>query len=565
MTSRTLQPRAWLYDAEFGAAPSEGSVTLDASNVPYGSADLTIPLTDVSLAEYLDPRTNQRLNLTAWDDAAGAVRAFNLGLRSREVDHTAKTIRLRLETDEAILLTYAPLADIDLWDQRGSLRSVVNRVLSTCSPGAALEASPSPDADVTPRWQQTNLILNHGATDTAGWTATVTGGGAGTVSRTTSAVVREGAAFGTMLRLTMTAASTALASLRYGSSTATNIRGVTPGRIYTTSFWVWHNAGATRSGRIWLGWKNDTNGTVSSVTGTYTVPDQTWTKVSLTAVAPAGASSAAVEVGVSNGLGNGQRLDVAGSMFAEGVRNDSWFNGARANDSTYTYSWTPDASVTPSVRVPIGGEIDPDSLLWPAGVPAWDFLEPLTAGAGLRLFCDENRDWRLIDPDLYSVPGVVSLSPMTTTEGTDLISLADPEVYCTGVVVRYAWTDTQGVNRTKTDTAGTPGLLLVVELNRPWPGAGVAQAILTRRTGQGRVQDVTALAQWDANPAMQASISLPGTLDQIGQVEAVEWGLSNGLMVVRTRALTEIIPGSINAEVGTIDAATGTIDNPTDP
>jgi len=561
----TITRHAWIENvpATYSTTPTipvtEGSVTLDAMNAPYGTAELTVPLTDPSLAEQIDPRDGQRVVLTAGDDERGTSRTFDLGLRSREVDHKQKTIRLSLATDEAILQEYAPLSDIDLWDYRTSLRSVVNQVLGTCIPGASLEASPSPDADVTPRWEQENLILNpRGTVDAAGWASTGTGGATVTVGTIGTTIVREGADVQSALRLTFTTAATGSPALRYGDATTPK---VTPGRLYTFSAFVRQTAGVAKTGRIILRWVSEAGTTIKDATVDTSLTDSAWVKMSVTGLAPAGAARAYLYAGILNGMPASSDLRVTAAVFAEGTKNDVWFDGDRTDDAIYTYDWTPDARTTPSVRVPVGGEIEPDSLVWPAGTTAWEFLQPLTAGAGLRLFCDEQRRWRLIDPAEYSVPGVVSLSPAVATEGTDLISRDDPEVYCTGVLVRYTWTDSQGVSRTRDDLAGTPGIVLTFEVSRPYPGAGVAAAILARRSGQGRVQEVTALARWGATPSQQANVSLPGALDQLGQVEAIEWGLSNGLMVVKTRALTDIIPGSINALTGTINALTGTIND----
>ncbi len=561
MTTPLLRPFATVAIEDSDLPVSEGSVRLDAMSVPYGSASLTVPLTDLSLAEDIDPRDGQRIQLTAGDDERGTSRTFDLGLRSREVDHKQKTIRLTLATDEAILQEYAPLADVDLWDYRTSLRSVVNQVLAACIPGAALEATPHRDANVTPRWEQVNLITNpRGTVDATGWGSSLSGGVAGTVGTIGTSLTVDGAAVGTSLRLSITTTGTGNALLRYGDANGPKVNA---GDLYTFSGWLFHNAGTgiQKNGRLILRFLNAAGATLSEkVVNKSTLLSDSWEKFTVTHLAPPNTDRAILYAGVTNGMPSGTTVRITGAVFAGGTRNDVWFDGDRTDDTSYTYDWTPDARTTPSVRVPVGGEVDPDSLLWPAGVTAWDFLVPLTAGAGLRLFCDEQRRWRLIDPDEYHVPGVVSLSPTVATEGADLISRDNPEVYCTGVVVRYGWTDAQGVRKTKVDTAGTAGVLLVFELERPFPGAGVAAAILSRRSGQGRVQEVTALARWNATPSQQANVSLPGAIEQIGQVEAIEWGLSNGLMNVKTRALTDIIPGSINALAGTINALTGTID-----
>lgn len=561
MTTPILRPTATVEVAGDTVAASEGTATLDAMNVPYAFANVTLPLTAEVDPENIDPRDGVRAVITAGDAVAATSRVFDLGVRSRLIDHKAKTIELELASDEALLQDYAPLADIDMWDYRASLRSLVNQVLTTCVPGAALEASPSLDADVTPRWEQTNLIPNARANvDTTGWASDLSGGITGTVSRATSSIVREGASFGSYVRLSITAGGSGLATLRYGTTAANSPR-VSPGRLYTFSAWVYQDSPGVKTARALISFRNDAYSPLMGYSATVSIPASTWTKVTVTALAPANSAYAALTAGVTNGMATTQQVGVTATVLAEGARNDIWFDGARADDSTYTYDWTPDANTTPSVRVPVGGDIDPDTMRWPAGVTAWEFLEPLIAWAGLRLFCDEQRKWRLIDWAEYSVPGVVALSSTGSVEGTDLITRENPEIWCTGVIIRYRWTDSQGIERTRTDTAGTPGRVMVTEVERPFPGVGVAAATLSRKTGTGRQQEVTALAKWGAIPAQQANISLPGSPEQIGQIEAVTWDLTNGLMQVKTRALTDLIPGSIDALVGTIDSLTGTIDD----
>jgi hypothetical protein len=205
---------------------------------------------------------------------------------------------------------------------------------------------------------------------------------------------------------------------------------------------------------------------------------------------------------------------------------------------------------------------DPDLFNWKPGVTAWDFLAPLCSTAGLRLFCDENRVWRLISPAEYEVPGLVSLAPWNTIDGTDDITRDDPNVYCTGVVVRYRWRDSAGDQQEAYDSAGdTTGPVLLWDYERPYPGPGAAAAMLSRRTGTGRQQNVTVLAQWNVTPGQEAGITLPGALEQRGQVTAVSWTLTDGLMTVDTRGLADLVPGSIDYLAGTIDALVGTIDS----
>jgi hypothetical protein len=173
-------------------------------------------------------------------------------------------------------------------------------------------------------------------------------------------------------------------------------------------------------------------------------------------------------------------------------------------------------------------------------VTAWDFLEPFLPPEGFRLFNDEARVWRLILPATYAVPGVVTVSPSNAVEGSDTISRDDTQVFSTGVVVRYIWTDSKGETRTATDSAGTPESVFVQEFARPYPGPGAAAQILSRRSGTGRTQDVLAVEDWKATPGMEASLTLPDAPLQSGKVVSVEWNFTDPTMRVGTAGLIDI-------------------------
>lgn len=399
------------------------------------------------------------------------------------------------------------------------------------------------DADITAAWVVQNLLGNPSfETNITGWSAA-----------NSSALVRSTAVAGFMgaahLQMTSTAAGTAY--VRRDETVR-----VTPGRLYSLSGYVRNNV-AGRDGRVFIRWLNQQGATIRDVTGSTAISTGEWRRVTVSAVAPANAASAQVFIGATS-VASGETIRVDAVMFTEGPVVP-YHDGSTPADAYYVYSWD-DGTDTTSTRTPIK-EREPSSFTWGVGVTAWDFLDPFMASVGLRLFCDELRTWRLIKPETYTAPGLITLSDAEAVEGDDEINLGDPNAYCTGVAVRYTWTDSNGDRRSRTDAAGLPGNVLLVDIERPWPGAGVAQAMLNRRKGQGRVQEVAALHRWSTTPTMQCVITLPGTYEQLGSVLAVTWGLTDGLMNVRTRELTDIIPGSINALIGSIDSLTGTIDS----
>ena len=107
---------------------------------------------DLTTLDALDPRDDLRIRIDVeFSDGATTVeRSFNLGLRERNIDYEREVIVLTLASDEALLSDYAPLADDTAPLSLGtSLRDVVDYVLDSAIPGAALESSPSWDEDLT--------------------------------------------------------------------------------------------------------------------------------------------------------------------------------------------------------------------------------------------------------------------------------------------------------------------------------------------------------------------------------------------------------------------------------
>lgn len=178
-----------------------------------------------------------------------------------------------------------------------------------------------------------------------------------------------------------------------------------------------------------------------------------------------------------------------------------------------------------------------ESLIWKAGVSAWDFLLNLTAAAGLRLFCDETRAWRLV-PTSYLIAGTVTALASTSKSGTDVIDRSG-DAWVTGVVVRYRWDDSDGVSHERIDAAGEPGRIDILDFDKPYPGPGAASARLNRLRGQGRQQSAVTFARITTTPAMTGWFIMPGAPTQIGRLQRVEFGLTDGFMSLGARELTE--------------------------
>lgn len=552
MSTALLRPTttAIIDSAEF--IPREGSVQMDAGGVPYATATLTFPLLEDEVVEWLDPRNNVRVPFES-GDVAGTQRPFDLGLRSRTIDHAAKTITLELASDEALLQDYAPLVDDTApFPLASSLRAVVNYVLDKVIPGAVLEPG-ADDADVTPVWAVTNLMPNPSARAIVGnWIA---GGVNGVLSRETgwsgSAIGGEDTTVTTAYLTTFTGNS----GLGQGGSVSQTAgvvpyAPVQPGKTYT----VYARVLSSVAKNVQLAAQIfGSDGAVLNG-GAVLVPSQalpaggaTWTWIIGTVTTPVNAARLGPFVYAAAGTQwiAGNTFRSTKWMIHEGTYpvRVPWFDGATPADSTYTYVASGQAHASATTRTPITPGIEPDALVWQAGQTAWDFLVGLTSSVNLVLCCTELRQWYLRTPEGRSVDTLLSVSAFNASAGEDTIDRENTETWATGILVKYSWTDRDGISRTQFDTAGTDGRVVVIELDTAYPGPGAAAAILARRDGAGRVQNVTALTDWTATPGMQVQISLPGAPNTLGRVNAVSFDLTTSLMKVSAAGLIDVTPG----------------------
>lgn len=491
MSTRLLQPITQVTLDTEALVPISGEVTLDETSV-YGDAYLTIPLLDEADVEDIDPREAQRAVIVA-QLVGEAPRTFDLGLRSREVDHANKTIRLHAQTDEAMIRDYAPLAD-DLapLNLRHSLRAVIDYVLNLVIPGAALEATPANDARMT-MLDVDSLVDNPTvAVDTTGW-GFHWNGGTGTDGR----VVGAAPDGDTFYRGTFSSTVGPRAGAFYIVD-----GGIKPGTRYTASASM--RPSKNKNLRMGVEWRDSVGSTISTVDGVAaTIAANTWGDFEIIdMLAPAGAETLIV------------------TMYGGSTGSD-WNSG----------DWL-DAT---SLRI---GPTASEPLNWRAGVNGWEFLLSLTSAKQLRLFCDELRAWRLVSPD-YMVPGSVVVAASSASEGTDLID-RDGDLWADGVVVRYRWNQDDGSTFEATDSAGVPGKVDLLEFDRPYPGPGAAAYRLQRLQGQGRTQTATCFTDYRATPSMEARYTLPGTEDQIGRLQAVTFDLTTGMMQPSARGLTDV-------------------------
>lgn len=399
------------------------------------------------------------------------------------------------------------------------------------------------DANVTAYWSVQNMVQNPSMqVDIVGWAI---GTGAGSLSRVAVGVP---AVAGThALRWLTTIAGESNVLPLATSSTY----GVTPGQSYVWSYYQY--SGANTAARAIIRWYTSGNiyiGSSFGAAGTSTTA--AFTRFSVIATAPEGAAYASPYVNTTGNTGAGLGHVVDGAMFYEGDEVVPYFDGSTAASATYTYAWTGDANASPSTRTPVVERL-PQLFTWEPGVNAWDFLVPITGSENTILWCDEQRRWYLEAPDLRTVPDLLIVTPDNAAEGNDNLSRDSELTFLDGIVVKY--------RDGKLDVAGTAGKVRTVDLDRSFPGTGLAAAMLARSLGTGRVQTATVMGELDATPGMQVAFSLPGAPDTTGRLAAVDFDFSTGLSALTAAGLVDVVPGSIAALLGTIDSLVGTIDS----
>lgn len=537
----------------------EGSATLDENHAPYGETRLTVAMPErdewVSL---IDNRTlNRRVTVTMQESWANATdplpddfttsRTFDLLLRDRVLNFNERTVELSLATDEASLMDtqlVATSVDKTALTYQSSVRGLCAWALGKI--GAVLEPG-TVDADFTTLSSITNLAPN-GAfrVDLTGWA------GGGVLTRVAGGPTGVGVAF--FIRSTFNAAVSG-GIFNRGPGTSGSAVSVTGGKTYTVSMWVRSSVAKTVNLNVeWTASGNVNVGSTSSPA--FNLAANTWTLIRSTHVAPATAVLAGAYSYLTSGTwASGNTYDATGLMFVEGdgLETDTltplaYFDGATTATAKYNYAWTGTASQSSSTRTPVYSR-DPQTLWWTPGQSLYDFLRPVIDTVGLRLFCDENRKWRLVDPT-YSIVQRVTLSGakpvdnVYTAQDTISKTASGPDglpLHYSGVVVHYVWTDSTNTRREAWDSAGSasPGPVLTLDLDRPYMGPGMASYILSRGVGKGRTLDLTTRRDFTVRPGMEATISLPFIDIQTGRVGSVSWDFSSDDMSVGTKGLTD--------------------------
>ncbi|MDT0142796.1 hypothetical protein [Microbacterium sp. PRC9] len=517
---------------------------------------------DEELLEDLDPNAYPPQRVTINAEVSGTnTRTFNLAMMNRKVDHKNRTVAIDLATDEYLLQSYADVVDVDTRSYEANLRNLVNFVLNKAIPGAALQSGTT-NANLTAYWDARNIITDPGtaATGQPAVTGYLVNQASLDINDTTWSISGDGDSYN-IYNPTGTDSY-----LQVGAGTGSIYPGLQGGKTYVLSATanvktLCSGSEHARSRRVYVAWWLP-SGTYQSVQSVQ-VPNvlNTPTRLSVEFTLPKELTGIELRFYLGHTVGqirwDGITLVERGPGTA--AEDAVYFDGDTADTANYVYDWEGLQDLSASKRTAVLERL-PELFNWKAGVSAWDFLQPLLGAAKLRLFCDEQRRWFLIDPADYNVPGRVTARTNNTTDGTDDMGGLSG-LYATGVVVRFSWVDEDGNNQVKVDTAGVAGRVHLREENRPYPGPGMAQAILNKMKGQGRTQTVSVATEYTATPGMEIGISLPGTADQIGRLTSVNFQLNTGLMELESAGLRTTPAGAIDLLVPIIDSLPGTIDS----
>lgn len=508
------------------------TITLDETQ-EYVTAELELPMLDEAVVEDIDPRDGVRAVIAA-HIGGGPIRTFDVGVRERTIDHKKKTVTLSCASDETLVGDYAPLVDdTGAFVHQGSLRAVIGYVLGKI--GAVLEPGAA-DVPMTVFADGRNMFPDPHVASLAGFAAT-------RCTRAYDAVFpgSMGGAVGFGVQLSAPTGTDAFVSVQ-GDTGALRL-GMVAGRTYTLSA-----SGSVRAAvsgavsalarRITIWYRVGAGAYVTTSSPALPVDVNASTRVAVTVTLPPGTTEAFVRAyhGHAAGTVTWGQWRLTEKTTHPGPIDTEFFTGSFTDTPGYQYDWEGVVNASPSKRTALAGR-PPEALHWLAGVSGWDFLMPLTSSSGMRLFCDEARRWWLVTRD-HMQPGVLAATAGNSREGTDTIT-RDGDLWADGVVARFRWRGANGVPLDQTDTAGTAGKVLTFTFDRPYPGPGTAAFILNRMQGQGRSQEVVTVTNYAATPSMEARLTMPDTAVQIGRVTRVEFGLTEGFMVLGSRGLTD--------------------------
>lgn len=168
----------------------------------------------------------------------------------------------------------------------------------------------------------------------------------------------------------------------------------------------------------------------------------------------------------------------------------------------------------------------------------WDFIETVTTAGGFRVYCDELRNWYLVDSsatigelELKDDDNITSFQRQVSRENLwynqAVIQYEDPFI---GTVFDNYYASGTGELRT----------LYIKKDNMTFPGNGAAQAIVERSLTRGEIYSIESIANFDARPRQTLTVEITDEPIKTGIVQSITWSLPSARMSVDIRDLTEV-------------------------
>lgn len=545
----TQDAQVWVLDAQNRTqylTRLSSTCRIDEGAAPYATWSLTIARPSLAVYALLDPQARKRVTMSVARRTRGllpadfaSTRYVDLLVTERTLNLDDGTVTLTLSSLEAVMAIYAPTEPINLGGLQGSVRDIAKAVINRMQVGAFLQDANAADAPFPTAYTLTNLIAE-GGFDYA-LSARWAGNFAALGTDPSYGVGGSGS-----LRIRPTGAST--------DSFAAVDAGLRAGRTYRVAGKMTlpvAQTGALAPRARSISIMATINGAEVQTAASVQVPNVASTtpvEVSVQVTIPENATDTRVR------LNNGSTStdvywDEVRAYEGTGTEADGtlvpFFDGSSQDDARYVYTWDGDPGYSTSSRT-ARIERNPDMLVWQIGQTALTFLTPILQTVGLRLFCDEQSVWRLVDTS-YLPRGLVKL-----TTGDNIHTLSDrasltsthPDgspLWADAVVVKYTWLDRNADTQVRYDIAAPAGYRRAwfVELQEPYPGPGRADYLLGRMQMRSRQLDVTARVDYQVTPGQEVTITTgDGTL-QTGYVDAVEWDQTADDMTVRTKGLVD--------------------------
>jgi hypothetical protein len=165
-------------------------------------------------------------------------------------------------------------------------------------------------------------------------------------------------------------------------------------------------------------------------------------------------------------------------------------------------------------------------------------METVTQAAGLKIYCDEQRRWYLVDP--AAVSGNIDLKDDDNITAFTK-ELSRDGLYYNQAIIQYE-TISDGIIWDNYYESGTGAIrtLFQRKTNIEFPGFGAAESLVQRSLTRGETYSVEAIANFDGRPRQTLTVDISGEPIKSGIVQSVTWALPSARMSLDIRDLIEV-------------------------